>query len=60
MTENELKGAIDRYITLQPEEDGPVMLCDDCSEGIYVGDPYYNVNGKCICQACIEDRKNYA
>ena len=35
----------------------PILICADCSEGIYEGDEYYDVgDGYGICKGCIENK----
>ena len=35
-------------------EPEPVYICDECEDGIYDGDTYYELGGKIYCQGCID------
>lgn len=47
----------DPYDTPEPE---PVMICSECGEGIYEGEPFWRINGDCICEKCMDDKKDFA
>ena len=41
--------------------DKPVKKCDSCEGGLFEGDEYFDIDGYCICQNCIDDylKTNY-
>lgn len=38
----------------------PVETCDNCGEGIYEGETYYNLDGVIYCVDCIADSEREA
>ena len=48
------------YAEWQPM-DKPVKKCDSCEGGLFEGDEYFDIDGYCICQNCIDDylKTNY-
>ena len=38
----------------------PVCECEQCGYDIYEGDTMYVINGKNICESCIDECKTYA
>lgn len=45
---------------LEPDEDRPVLHCDNCSAGIYINEEYYNIDAFTLCERCVEDMKTIA
>ena len=35
-------------------DDEAIYICDECEEGIYDGDAYYEIGGKIYCQNCVD------
>lgn len=42
---------LDSYLTTPPEDE-PVLKCDECEDGIYLGDRYYHIDGENLCRDC--------
>lgn len=36
------------------------IFCTDCGERIEQDDPYWEIDGKCYCEDCLDDHKHYA
>ena len=46
---------------LEPTGDSdPVEACVLCGDGIYEGDPYWDVGSGATCESCIDSMKRYA
>ena len=46
---------LDDWLNNDPREsESPVCECDECGEGIYDGEDYYEIKGNCYCEKCIE------
>lgn len=43
-----------------PEEDMPVFECDVCGGNIHSGYDYYRIDGKCICEECVNGGRKVA
>lgn len=44
----------DEWKTTQQEEE-PDAVCDCCGAGLWEGDYIYDIDGKCICEDCLND-----
>lgn len=52
---------LDEWINHDPRNDEePVTECSECGNGIFDGEDYYEIGGKCYCEKCIESFKKTA
>ena len=52
---------LDVLKTTDPKGDAEVVLeCEECTDGIYEGEDYYKIDGKCYCERCMWKHRRIA
>lgn len=49
-------GRLERFIEAVKDCETPALECEECGEGIYLGDRFYSIEGVSICTTCMSGK----
>lgn len=60
MSDESFLHALDIWKTTPPDDEEPVMDCDECEQPIYEEEYYYEFHGEIFCEDCVRNHRHTA